>query len=106
MMQGLYQILSPKVLGTVILGAWLSPAVVAQQSVVENSAATNNCLSEKNSQLEPHGGTGCGRQGLTQWAQAGMAYAHNQMGIESTMTMTESRKRLEKAAAEGYSSAQ
>lgn len=107
MMQGLYQVLNPKVLGTVILGVWLSPAVVAQRPTVQNSGATNNCLSEKSNQLEPQGGTGCDRQGLAQWAQPGRAYAQNQMGIApSGMTMTEARKRLEGAAAEGYSSAQ
>jgi TPR repeat protein len=112
MVQGIYQILNRRVVGIAILGVWLSPAVVAQRSVVENSAATNNCLSEKTNPLEPQGGTGCDRQGTAQWAQAGHRDVKGHTGVESAlalgpgMTMADARKRLEKAAAEGSSSAQ
>src|ERR1700737_5029960 len=110
MVHGIYQILlNRRVVGIAILGVWLSPAVVAQQAVVENSAATNNCVAEGRNQLEP-GGTGCDRQGIAQWARAG--HVQGQKGVESAlalapgMTMADARKRFAKAAAEGNSSAQ
>jgi TPR repeat protein len=110
MVQGIYQILNRRVVRMAILGVWLSPVVEAQHAVVENSAATNNCVSEGSNQLDPLGGTGCDRQGIAQWAQAGRV--PGQMGVQSALalapglTMADARKRFEKAAAEGNSSAQ
>ena len=106
MMQGIKQVLKGKVLGAAILGAWLSPVVMGQHAAVENSAATNNCLSEKINQIEPHS-TGCDRQGVAQWAQGGYGEAQNQTGTDPALTlpagvtMADARKRLEQGNAQG-----